>query len=124
MEKIVVIISKEFQVHVPEGKLREKGYIPFVCKRVPDVVDAICMVPKTKARVFLVIIDPAILDEIAADDELVVSLSNCDKRIPFVIMGQAELKSESTEIFYRLCEGRKRFNSEALPLTKELERWH
>lgn len=117
MKEMVLIISeKQPQVRILEENLREKGYVPFVCKTVPDLVDTIHMAPETEARIRLVIIDPVILDNIVDDDGLVGQLSNCDKRIPFVVMSEAESRSESTEIFYKLCEGRTHFNPEGSPL--------
>lgn len=111
MKEIVVIVSKkQSQVRILEENLREKGYVPFVCKTVPDLIDTIHMVPETEACIPLVVIDPAILDNIVNDDELVAQLSNCDKRIPFAVMDEAESKSESIKIFYKLCKDRTRFN--------------
>lgn len=122
MKEVALIISEDqCQVRIFEKNLREKGYVPFVCKTVPDAVDIIHMAPEAKARVRLVIIDPVILDNIVDDDELVSQLSNCDKCIPFVVMGEIGSRCESTEIFHKLCENRAHFGPEESHLAAELE---
>jgi hypothetical protein len=121
MKKEVVIIASENESVVEELKdcLRGAGYSSIVCETTEELVEELDIMQLCSVYVFLVVIEPAILENVS--DDLISRLSECALYVPFTILDGCDLTADLAERFVQICVHRGQFKQESNQLTDVLK---
>ena len=116
MKEIIIVAGEcSFDIVWLRGCLAGRGYSAIQCETAEEVIGELRTLPARGVNVQLVIIKPTMLENI--DDDVVNHLSECAPEVPFILLD----KTDSPEIFERICAHRVKFEWETHPLAKTLE---
>lgn len=120
MKEIIIIAGEnKFDIERLRDRLREEGYSSTACEMVEEIIEELEIMPICSVHVPLVVIEPAILEDIS--DDLVDRLSECAPDVPFTLLAGADLAADVAEKFELICAHREQFKPESNLLTNILK---
>ncbi len=118
-EVIIVAGENKFDIERLRDRLREEGYNSTACEIAEEIIEELSIMPICSVHVPLVVIEPAILEDIS--DDLIERLSECAPDVPFTLLAGADLASDLAEKFELICAHRDQFKPESNRLTDVLK---
>jgi len=120
MKEIIIVAGKNrVKVGWLRRYLRQRNYHSIPCKTAKAIIDELNVLPTCGGRVSLVVVDPAILEDIS--DDLVARLDECALDVPFILLDRTELSDDLTDTFEQICTCRAKFMVEQNHLADVLQ---
>ena len=118
-EVIIVAGENKFDIEHLRDRLRDEGYSSTACEMAEEIIEELDIMPICSVHVPLVVIEPAILEDIS--DDLVDRLSECAPDVPFTLLAGTDLPADVAEKFELICAHREQFKPESNRLTNILK---